>query len=75
MYFYQRIGDLRTDNDKKQSEIAEILGITQQQYSIYESGKREIPLHLAVILADYYEVSLDYLAGRETGTKTGTENE
>jgi len=64
MYFYQRIADLRTDNDLKQKALANLLHITQQQYSLYESGKREIPLHLAIILADFYHVSLDYLAGR-----------
>lgn len=64
MYFYQRIRDLREDSDNKQQTIAKLLGITQQQYSLYESGKREIPLHLAIILADFYGVTLDYLAGR-----------
>lgn len=68
MYFYQRIRDLREDSDNKQQTIAKLLGITQQQYSLYESGKREIPLHLAIILADFYGVTLDYLAGR-TDTK------
>lgn len=63
MYFYQRIGDLRNDRDKKQLEIAMLLKITQQQYSLYESGKREIPFHMAIELANYYKVSLDYLAG------------
>lgn len=64
MYFYQRIRDLRQDNDLKQDTIAKLLQTTQQQYSLYESGKREIPLHLAIILADFYNVSLDYLTGR-----------
>lgn len=64
MYYYQRIHDLREDNDLKQAYIAKYLGITQQQYSIYETGKREIPLHLAIRLADLYNVSLDYLTGR-----------
>lgn len=64
MYFYQRIRDLREDNDQKQETIAKLLQTTQQQYSLYESGKREIPLHLAIILADFYGVTLDYLVGR-----------
>lgn len=72
MYFYQRIGDLRTDNDKKQLEIAMVLQITQQQYSLYESGKREIPLHLAIELADFYDVTLDYLVGRSLEQKQKT---
>ena len=63
MYFYQRIRDLREDADKSQSEIAVILGTSQEQYSRWESGKREFPLHHAITLAKYYNVSLDYLAG------------
>ena len=45
MYFYQRIRDMREDNDLSQEKVAKILGITRQQYQLYESGKREIPLH------------------------------
>ncbi|MBE6697983.1 MAG: helix-turn-helix transcriptional regulator [Ruminococcaceae bacterium] len=63
MYYYQRLRDLREDADKKQSEIAEILNIKQQQYARYEQGIYEIPLHHLVTLAKYYNVSLDYLAG------------
>ena len=63
MYIYQRLRDLREDNDKKQEAIALILGITRQQYQLYESGKRELPMHHFVTLARYYNVSLDYLAG------------
>lgn len=72
MYFYQRIADLRADNDLKQQTIADLLQITQQQYSLYESGKREIPLHLAILLADFYDVSLDYLAGRSDSPESVT---
>ena len=63
MYYYGRIKDLREDNDKSQKGIADILGITQQQYALYESGKREIPLHHLITLAKFYNVSLDYLTG------------
>lgn len=63
MYLYQRLRDLREDFDKTQAEIAKILFITTQQYQLYESGKREIPLHHFITLASYYNVSLDYLAG------------
>ena len=63
MHFYQRIKDLREDNDKNQTQIAEILGMRQQQYARYESGVQEIPLHHLITLARYYNVSLDYLAG------------
>ncbi len=64
MYFYQRIRDLREDNDLSQQYIANILGITRQQYQLYESGKREMPMRLFIVLADHYKVSLDYIAGR-----------
>lgn len=60
---YQRLRDIREDADKKQDEIADVLKITRQQYQLYESGKRELPMHHFVTLARYYNVSLDYLAG------------
>ena len=63
MYIYQRLRDTREDADKKQEDIAMLLGITRQQYQLYESGKREMPMHHFVTLAKYYNVSLDYLAG------------
>ena len=63
MYYYQRLKDLREDHDQKQEDIASVLGITRQQYQLYESGKREMPMHLFAVLAKYYNVSLDYLAG------------
>lgn len=63
MCFYQRIKDLREDSDRKQREIAEMLGISQQHYQLYESGKRELPMHLFIELAKFYNVSLDYIAG------------
>ncbi len=63
MYTYQRLRDLREDKDEKQEAIARVLKITRQQYQLYESGKRELPMHHFVTLAKYYNVSLDYLAG------------
>lgn len=72
MYFYQRIRDLREDSDNKQETIAKLLGITQPQYHLYESGKREIPLHMAIMLADYYNVTLDYLVGRTNNPKSSS---
>lgn len=63
MYFYQRLKDIREDNDKKQEDIARVLNITRQQYQLYESGKREIPMHHFITLAKHYNISLDYLAG------------
>jgi transcriptional regulator with XRE-family HTH domain len=64
MYFYQRLRDLREDADKTQNDIAIVLGTVRQQYAKYESGIQELPMHHFITLADYYNVSLDYLAGR-----------
>ena len=61
--YYKRLRDLREDSDKSQTEIAEALGMKQQQYARYENGTQEIPLHHFITLAKYYNVSLDYLAG------------
>lgn len=61
---YERIKNLREDNDKMQKEIASILNITQQQYSLYEKGIRDIPIDLLIKLADYYKVTTDYILNR-----------
>ena len=63
MYSYQRLRDLREDADQKQAQIAEVLGISRQHYSLYERGERELPMHHFITLAKHYNVSLDYLAG------------
>lgn len=63
MYFYQRIRDLREDADLTQVVLAKELDITVQQYSLYERGNREIPLHHVITLAKFYRVSIDYIAG------------
>ena len=63
MYLYQRLRDLREDSDSTQEQIAKILEISRQHYSLYERGERELPMHHFVTLARYYNVSLDYLAG------------
>jgi len=60
---YPRIKDLREDNDMTQQQIANILGMKQQQYSEYERGKREAPLEFYIELAKIYNVTLDYIAG------------
>ena len=70
MYYYQRLKDLREDSDKSQAEIAKILNISQQHYSQYERGERELPMHLFIELANYYNASLDYMTGR-TNNKGG----
>lgn len=60
--YLRRLKDLREDKDLKQKDIAEILKIKQQQYSLYETGKRDLPFELAIILAKFYNTSLDYIA-------------
>ena len=62
---YQRIRDLREDADLSQRELADLLHMHKTTYARYESGEREIPLNVAVNLAKFYQVSLDYLAGLE----------
>lgn len=62
--YLNRLEELRTDRDLKQYYIAKLLNISQQHYSMYELGKREIPLKKLVKLADYYNVSLDYICNR-----------
>lgn len=63
MTVYKRLKDLREDADKSQEDIAKILGTSQSYYAQYENGKRSIPFDRVVILAKYYNVSLDYIAG------------
>lgn len=63
MYF-RRIGDLRIDHDVKQTEIASYLNVRQSTYSDYENGKINIPIEMLIKIADFYQVSLDYLVGR-----------
>lgn len=58
-----RIRDLREDHDLKQRDIAEYLMCDQSLYSKYERLERPLPLDLAAKLAQYYNVSLDYLVG------------
>ncbi len=64
-YFYQRLRDLREDRNGviSQKDIADLLGTTQQTYSLWERGDREIPFHHVITLAKYYNVSTDYIAG------------
>ena len=56
--------ELREDHEYSQSDIAAILGISQQHYSKYETGEYELPLRHFITLANFYGVSADYLIGR-----------
>lgn len=59
-----RLKEIRIDRGKTQKEIATLLHTTQQQYSKYEIGIQMIPIEKLVILADFYNTSVDYLLGR-----------
>lgn len=59
----RRLKDLREDNDLSQEKVAKLLKITRPQYSLYETGKRDIPVDLLKILAEFYNTSIDYLLG------------
>lgn len=59
--YYKRLRDLREDKDLAQKEVAAHLGIDQRVYSNYETGKREIPVHLIIKLAKFYNTSTDYI--------------
>jgi transcriptional regulator with XRE-family HTH domain len=62
---YENIRNLREDHDLTQKQVADYLHITQTNYSKYELGKVNIPVEVFIKLADFYEVSVDYLLGRE----------
>ncbi len=61
---YERIRELREDNDIKQKVIADYLGVAQNTYSQYETGILNISVELLWKLADFYDTSIDYLVGR-----------
>lgn len=61
---YQRIRDLREDKDMTQTQMAKILSCSQRIYSNYERGDVDIPTDILIKIADYHNVSIDYLLGR-----------
>jgi len=60
---YKRIRDLREDKDLTQKDLAKILNCSQQVYSNYELGQRDIPTDILIKLALFYNVSVDYILG------------
>ena len=60
---YRRIRELREDNDKTQAEMAALLHCSQQAYSNYELGQRDIPTDILIKLSKFYNVSVDYILG------------
>lgn len=60
---YRRIRDLREDRDLTQKQLAKMLNCSQQVYSNYELGQRDIPTDILIRLALFYDVSIDYILG------------
>lgn len=60
---YRRIRDLREDNDLTQKQMAQALNCSQQVYSNYELGQRDIPTDILIRLSKFHNVSVDYLLG------------
>ena len=60
---YKRIRDMREDRDLTQKEIADALKCSQQVYSNYELGQRDIPTDILINLSKFYGVSVDYILG------------
>ena len=65
MFIYPRVRDLREDRDLTQKDIANMLNVQLTVYQRYERGECELPLWVAIKLADFYKVTLDYLVGRD----------
>lgn len=63
MDYRLRIRDLREDHDKTQQNIADILGTSQTMYARYERGASELPVRHLIRLAEYYNVSMEYIVG------------
>ena len=59
-----RIRDLREDKDLRQKDMAKYLAVDQSTYSDYENGRINIPIEQIIKIADYYNVSIDYIVGR-----------
>lgn len=60
---FRRIRELREDRDLKQKDLALFLHCSQQVYSNYELGQRDIPTDVLIRLSDFYCVSVDYILG------------
>lgn len=61
---FSNIRNLREDHDLKQREVAEVLHVSQNTYSQYETGTIELTAEKLMLLADFYHTSVDYLLGR-----------
>lgn len=66
---YENIRNLREDRDLKQKDLAAMLNVSQNTYSQYETGTIELTASTLIKLADFYDVSVDYLLGRRQAEK------
>lgn len=66
---YKHIRDQREDHDLSQTKLARLLGMSQTGYSKYETGENDIPTAVLIKLADFYNVSIDYLLDRTDDPK------
>lgn len=71
---YKRIRDLREDNDLTQKQLAATLNCSQQVYSNYELGQRDIPTDILIKLSKFYNVSTDYILGLTDDLKQNGEH-
>lgn len=69
MPYYRRIRDLREDKDLTQKEMGQILCCSQRVYSNYERGDIDLPTEILIRLADFHQVSVDYLLNRTNEPK------
>ena len=66
---YTKIRDLREDRDLNQTQVAEMLGMSQTGYYKYETGENDVPTEVLIKLADFYGVSIDFLLGQTNNPK------
>lgn len=66
---FPRIRNLREDKDLTQSQISKYLNISQRTYSHYENGTRDIPINILIAIAEFHQVSIDYLVERTNHKK------
>ena len=66
---YKRIRDLREDKDMNQTQLAKIIGMSQTGYSKYETGENDLPTSVLIKLANFYDVSIDYILERTDNPK------
>lgn len=67
---YRRLKDLREDHDLTQAQVGQAINVPQRTYSYYENGQRMLPPWVLCALADFYQVSVDYLLGRTDRPET-----